>query len=355
MLESQQYKLSGGTSEGVEVVRLCNGRFQIEILPTRGMGIWKATCDGVPIGWQSPVSQPVHPQFVDLRGRNGLGWLDGFSELLCRCGLSFNGPPGCDEAAGAVESEVTLHGRIANLPARDVVIIRAENWIEVTGVVEETTMFGPRLALKSTIRLAEGASEFTVTDQITNLGANPAEWELLYHWNVGRPFLGENSRFDAAAQEVAPRDARAAEGIADYPTYLGPTPGYAEQVYFFDLAADKAGQTSVLLSNAAADRGFSLEFNTHELPCFSLWKCTQPEAAGYVTGLEPAVNFPNFKAYERKHGRVRKLAPGESKIINTTVKIAIGPSEVSGIREKIRLISPPVPVIHDHPQTGWSA
>ena len=358
--EIRQSVLRGGVSEGVEVVCLDNGLCQIDVLPTRGMGIWKATGNGVPVGWNSPVARPVHPQFVDLRSRNGLGWLDGFNELLCRCGLAFNGPPGKDErAASPIESEVTLHGRIANLPAADVrfgrVTVDGSSYLEVTGVVEEATMFGPRLALKSTVRLAERAMEFSVIDQITNHGASPAEWELLYHWNIGRPFLGENSTFSAPIKEVAPRDSRAAEGIESFSRYLGPTAGYCEQVYYFDLAGDAADETTVLLANAAGDRGLSQRFSVRELPCFSLWKCTQPEAAGYVTGLEPGVNFPNFKAYERQQGRVRILAPGATATVTTQIGIHLDAASVRTVREQIKKLSPAGPIIHRQPRAGWSA
>src|SRR5262245_49430592 len=107
----------GGLSDGVELIELCSGPLSVWILPTRGMGIWRAEYEGIPVGWTSPVRQPVHPFFVNLHSRNGLGWLDGFNELICRCGLSFNGPPGNDEgAASPIESAITLHGRIANIP-----------------------------------------------------------------------------------------------------------------------------------------------------------------------------------------------------------------------------------------------
>ena len=103
-----KYTLRGGVSDGVDVVELNNGKLSVSILPTRGMGLWRGTCDGLELGWKSPVALPVNPAFVNLAERDGLGWLAGFNEWLCRCGLEFNGPPG---------KEGTLHGRIANLPA----------------------------------------------------------------------------------------------------------------------------------------------------------------------------------------------------------------------------------------------
>ena len=76
--------LRGGLREGVELVIVDNGKIKVAICPTRGMSIWKAWCGEMEIGWQSPVRGPVHPHFVDLGEPSGLGWLDGFDELLVR-------------------------------------------------------------------------------------------------------------------------------------------------------------------------------------------------------------------------------------------------------------------------------
>src|SRR5260370_39958802 len=64
-----------------------------------------------------------------------------------------------------------------------------------------------------------------------------------------------------------------------------------------------------LLSNANADRGLALRWQRQQLPCFTLWKNTAALEDGYVTGLEPATNYPNFKSFERQQGRVCVLQP----------------------------------------------
>ncbi len=109
--------LHGGLRSGMEIIEVDNGRLKYWLLPERGMGIWKAWLDGIEIGWQSPVRGPVHPQFVPIHEESGLGWLAGFDELLCRCGLESNGEPEFD-AKGKLK--YPLHGKIANLPAHQV-------------------------------------------------------------------------------------------------------------------------------------------------------------------------------------------------------------------------------------------
>src|SRR5262249_25149496 len=105
-------KLHGGPPDGIGENEGKNGRFFVTVLPTRGMGLWKGSYRNLPLGWKAPISGPVHPKFVNLADRKGLGWLTGFNEWLCRCGLVSNGPPGDDN-----RTALTLHGRIANIPA----------------------------------------------------------------------------------------------------------------------------------------------------------------------------------------------------------------------------------------------
>ena len=125
--------LRGGLCDGVDVIEVDNGAFQYTILPTRGMGIWRGSYKGLDVGWQSPVAGPVHPGFVDLQDRGKLGWLTGFDEAIVRCGLDNNGGPAVDIVPNNMgvpsEVELTLHGRIANLPAHRVEI-RVEPGVE---------------------------------------------------------------------------------------------------------------------------------------------------------------------------------------------------------------------------------
>lgn len=312
--ELQRGKFEEGLSAGVEVVVVGQGDFSFSLLPTRGMGIWQAHLGDWRIGWDSPVKAPVHPAFVNAKSRNGLGWLEGFNELLCRCGLSFNGPPGKDEGArSGVESDVTLHGQIANIPAHSLRWITGEHGeIGLYGIVDEAALFGPQLRLETSIVTTLGQQNIIIRDKVTNLGSQPAELQLLYHTNIGSPLLEEGAHLLVPATKVVPRTPWAAEDVDHYSEYLAPTPGYAEQVYFFEPLANRHKQSVALLQSRAADRGVSLRFNIEQLPCFSQWKCTQAQQDGYVTGLEPATNYPNFKAYERTQGRVPLIEPGAS-------------------------------------------
>ena len=49
---------------------------------------------GSRMGWDSPVKEVVNPAFINLESRNGLGWLEGFNEMMVRCGYRMDRPSG---------------------------------------------------------------------------------------------------------------------------------------------------------------------------------------------------------------------------------------------------------------------
>src|SRR6185295_5026888 len=135
-------------------------------------------------------------------------------------------------------------GRIANLPAHHVEVrvgLDPPFELSVIGQVEESMLFWPRLLLTTTYTTVPGSNRLVIHDRVENRGGEPAEMQLLYHCNVGAPFLEAGSRIVAPVREVSPITPRAAEGIDTLEHYAGPTAGFAEQVYCYDLLNDAAG------------------------------------------------------------------------------------------------------------------
>jgi hypothetical protein len=350
---------SGGLADGVVAVEIDNGALAIDVLPTRGMGIWRVTpkATGAPvIGWKSPVRGPVHPAFVDLGEPSGLGWLDGFDELIARCGLESNGAPEFDEPTGRLK--YPLHGRVANRPAHhvEVTIDTDKREIALRGVVEETRFHFLKLRMTSTLTTAFGSSSFHIHDEVENFSASPATMQMLYHCNFGLPLLDGGSRVVAPVKKLVPRNERAASGIKTWDSFAAPEPGFEEMVYFFELHAAEDGTTRTLLKNAHATNGVSLVFNTQQLPCFSLWKNTTGEPDGYVTGLEPGTNFPNPRSFETAKDRIVKLAGGQKQAFDLTMEVHATPQEVAAAESAVAQIQAGrKPEVLGRPQADWCA
>src|SRR5262249_48585984 len=164
--------------------------------------------------------------------------------------------------------------------------------------------------LTSTCTTVPGSNRLVIHDIVENRGAESTEMQMLYHCNIGPPFLEAGSRVVTAIREMAPLTQRAAEGIETFDTYPGPTAGFTEQVYCYDPLADAAGRALAMLYNSSSDRGLVFRWNVNELPCFTVWRNCAAVEDGYVTGLEPATNYPNLKTFEREKGRMRVLTPG---------------------------------------------
>lgn len=352
-LRARWETLHSGLSQGVNLLVIENDKCSLSIVPQRGMGIWKALCEGQEFGWNSPVRGPVHPAFVPLMEPGGLGFLDGFDELLTRCGLENNGAP---EFAADGKLKYPLHGRIANKPAyRLKVTIDADaGELTVTGIVEEARFHFQKLRMATTITMNLGDLGVHIVDEVSNFSASPAETQMLYHVNFGSPLLGAGAKIVAPVKSIAPRNAHAARGIETWDSYPASAAGTEESVYFFELHADAASRTQALLKSADAALGVSMSWDTQTLPYFTLWKNPTAAADGYVTGLEPGTNFPNPRSFEGKHGRFVKLAAEQSVRYDLTLEFLTTKERVQSAESQVlAIVAGRKPQIHSGPIPDW--
>jgi len=265
--------------------------------------VLQASVGDVRLGWDSPVKEVVNPAFIELNGRGGLGWLEGFNELVARCGYEWVGHPGLDNG-----ELLTLHGRAANIPASKVTLHIDEQppyAIHLRGELKEQAFKKVDFSVATELVTEPGSTRFALNDTLTNNGDYPKEYQALYHSNFSTPFLEQGAKFAAPVKQVSPFNDKARADLADWQTYRGPTRDYDETVYNLVPYADAQGETLAVLHNKAGSLGVSLGFNTRQLPVFSLWKNTDTQGQGYVTGLEPGTSF----SYNRRYQRPLHLVP----------------------------------------------
>lgn len=327
-------RLHGGVQEGLDVVEITTDRVSFTVLASRGMNVLRARCDDVDLKWDSPVGGPVHPNFVPIFAPNGVGWLEGFSEWIARCGLESNGAPEFDKN-GVLK--YPLHGRLSNLPARRVEVgFDSESGVlRITGVMYETSVFGRKFRFTTTYRLKVDETKIQVEDSVENLASVDDEFELLYHINTGNPLVAPGSKFLGAFEKMCPRDQNAVAELGEWNSFRDPMPGVPETCYFFDLATDEDGNAEVALVNAQNDRAFKLSFNKKDFPYFILWKTQRPNSDIYVSGMEPAINFPNTRSFEKSRGRVMPIAAGEKKTFRFALDVLLDKDEVESFALRI--------------------
>ncbi len=342
-------RLRGGRCDGVLLIELTAGPTHVWIVPDRGLGIWKIESGNIKLGWQSPIAGPVHPKFVPLAEPSGIGCLDGFDELLARCGLQSNGAPDFDSQGKLLHG---LHGRIANSPAHDIHVTLNEETgtVTLTGVVNETRFLVHDLQMTTTLKISADRPQIAWTDTIQNRSDKPTTFQMLYHFNLGPPLLGAGGELIADAAEIAPRDMVAVSDIPSWNSYAAPLAGRTEQVHFMKLRTHDDGRAAAMLVAPDKSKAARLSWRAAELPCFTLWKNQGGLADGYVTGLEPGTNYPNTRSFEESQQRVVPLAPHQSITFDLSIDILTGDA-IESERQQLQGVPP---VLHHEPKHGWS-
>lgn len=353
-------RLSGGKSSGVELVELNCGNLKVQVIPTRGNGIWRCEVKDKQFSWPSPVNGPVHPMFVPISEASGLGWLDGFDEMMVRCGLISNGAPEHDDKGQLI---FPLHGRIANLPA-DLVSVEVDTEkgrVKYWGEVEESRFHFHRLRLTTEIELSLNSNVVTIKDKVTNLSGRPTSIQMLYHNNFSPPGMKGGWQFHAPVKRLVPRNEHSATHVKNWSTFEGPSVDFSEQVYFMTLHADSRFKTMVVLDYGTGRedpekaQGVSIEYDVRHLPYFTLWKNTVDTWDGYVAGLEPGTNFPNSRSFEESKGRVVKLEAGQSHKMELKIGLLTDEEQIGAARSTVESLSKEPAEILDRPDSEWCA
>ena len=333
----EQKVLHGGKQEGSKIITLTskNG-LTIVLSPTRGMNLLHAEGFGVRLGWDSPVKEVVNPVFINLESRNGVGWLEGFNEMMVRCGYEWTGHPTTTDG-----QLYTLHGKAGNTPASRVEVEISDSApyeIRIRGLIKESTFKKADLQTMTELRYVPGSNRFSLHDELTNHADYPHDYQIIYHSNFGKPILEEGARFIAPLANVSPFNDYAREGMKTWNTYAGPTKGFDERVFNLTPLADAHQQTVAAVVNKAGDKGAAIGFNLAQLPVLTLWKNTDTEKQGYVTGIEPGTSYAYPVTIEREQKRVKQLAPGATTRFDLTYTLLHNADQVAEVEKQVAAI-----------------
>ncbi|WP_336852754.1 aldose 1-epimerase family protein [Pseudescherichia vulneris] len=333
----KQKVLHGGKQEGSKILVITSqDGLTITLSPTRGMNLLHIEGFGAKMGWDSPVKEVVNPAFINLESRNGLGWLEGFNEMMVRCGYEWTGHP--VTADGQI---YTLHGKAGNTPASQVeveVADAAPHEIRIRGLVKESTFKKADLQTMTELRYVPGSNSFSLHDVLTNHADYPHDYQIIYHSNFGMPILEEGARFLAPISSISPFNDYAKEGLKTWQTYAGPIKGFDEMVFNIQPLSGEDHQTLAAVVNKAGDKGAAIQFDTRQLPVLTLWKNTDTVKQGYVTGIEPGTNYAYPVTIEREQKRVMQLEPGASTQFDLTYTLLHSSEQVADVEKKIAAI-----------------
>jgi hypothetical protein len=313
---------SDGPARGSRMLQVWTGAgLSFQVAADRALDISACHYKGVSLAWSSSIGD-VHPAYYEPEGA---GWLRSFpGGLLVTCGLDHFGYPSSDDGEA-----LGLHGRVSNLPARQVSYRTAwkgdEYELEVSGEVWQTRVFGENLVLRRRISTRLGANSIRIEDEVSNEGFAPHPHMILYHFNLGFPLLSEHARLQVEVEETVPRDADAEAGLADWMNFQPPTEGYRELVFRHVPVTDAAGRVQVELQNPALGMGLRWTYDSLSLPHLFQWKMMGQGM--YVLGVEPANSSGmGGRAAARESGDLPYLGPGESRRYELELEVIEKPS-----------------------------
>jgi len=330
LVSTRAARLSDGNEDGVRVVDArASGGLSATILADRGLDLGAVWAAGHQVSWQSTTGA-VHPAFFAEET-----WLRSFhGGLLTTCGLQNVGLPSEEEG-----TTYGLHGRISNIPARDVShrVIEQDGRLvaEVTGEMRETDVFGSDLLLRRRITLPMGETVLHVEDEVVNQGFASAALLILYHVNLGYPVVADGARLLGPAAEVVGRDEVAQAAMADHAAFPPPQDGFSEQVFHHQLLQPDVPEASISVANPdyqpSGGIAVTVTWDPRQLPRLWQWRMLGPGM--YLTGLEPANCGLAGRAAEREAGTLQELEPGESRRSGISIRVSLG-DDVSALIDR---------------------
>lgn len=330
---TRHYILADGSAKGVSAVDFDTGSgFRFTVLPDRGLDISAAGYKGTNLVYLTQNGE-VAPSFFE---QAGIGWLRTFfAGLLTTCGPTYLGAPCTDQG-----EELGIHGRFTVTPARQVA--DTSGWegddyrLEISGIIEESRLFGNKVRVKRTISSRIGTKSLFIRDTAENFGFEPSPFHILYHINAGFPLLSDGAELLVAAKKSTAYNEHSAQGMDEMLTFTGPTRGFQEQNFLHEMASGPDGWTSAAFINRRLSDGLGLfiSFDTSALPYLSQWRMMGQ--GDYVVGIEPCNAPCDPRAVLREKGILPFLQPGEVREINLEIGVLDGNAEIDAFAEAMK-------------------
>ena len=275
----KRYTMTSGKEDGLKVIELDNGTYRALLNESKGLDIMQVFYKGENIS------------FVSKNGftKRELSFADRFEGgMLYTCGL---------DAIGRREG-FDLHGTYHNLPAKVTNISQNDKELKVVAEMEFTSLFGQNLLMIREIILPVNGSSLRLNDKLINLGTKEENYCVLYHVNLGYPFLEEGVKIEVDANNVTPCTEYAKENFNDRSVFPAPIANEDERCYFIEN-----NKNVISATNTRSGKKFILTYSKETLPGLVEW--VSLSIGDYALGLEPATSYLN-EGFE-----YRKIKPGQ--------------------------------------------
>lgn len=318
-----------GRARGMEAVEVKNGPLCYTMMADKCLDICELSYRGMNMNFLSKPGLNGRNPF-DTHGAEAQRSIMG--GLFFTCGLENI----CAPYTGKDGKEYPMHGRLRTTPAEHLCADAAwqgEDYVlTVSGEMREAELFGENLVLRRTVTSRYGESEIRMVDRVRNEGFREEPVMLMYHCNMGFPFLRAGCRLILPSVQVTPRDQVSAAHADGWDVMDAPRDNEPEYVFLHQLRADGRGETFAAVADD--ERGIALEirFSQRQLPWFMEWKSTA--SGDYVVGLEPSNSAVYGRGYHEERGDLHRLPPQGEEVVELVFRIHEGAEAIARLEER---------------------
>ena len=230
-----------------------------------------------------------------------------------------------------------MHGRMRTTPAEH---ISADAYFEgdayilrISGEMREAELFGENMVLRRSIETRLGSNTIVVTDEIENQSFRPEPLMLLYHCNLGYPFLNESCEIVLPTKNVRGREPLSQAQVERWNRMEAPKPNETEYVFIHDMAQNEEGETAALVIDHERNIAVSISYNRKNLPYFMEWKSTG--AGDYVLGLEPSNSSVYGKLDQIERNEVHYLEPFQKETNRLSFTVLEGMEKIEAYKTNL--------------------
>jgi hypothetical protein len=296
LAEVRLVTLADGPASGARLLQVRTPQgLTAEIALDRGGDLFRLGWRGVELGWRSAADGATPWPVQDTE--EGLGFLRGFDGFLVTCGLDHHGVATTTPAEPfsyplRQRNHHPLHGRLS--ASRAELVEKRIDWaaaeIRIALILRQATVFGEVLEMERRWTFALDRPHLRLADRVINRGFRPTRHGILYHLNLGHPFLSEATRLTAPGWP--PAALLAADRIL-------PTDDHVEIVD----PAQSPPDGRIRAENADLGLALNLRFDPRHLPITAMWRAFQ--SGIFTLGIEPQTSFEARTSATLAAGEVR--------------------------------------------------
>jgi len=321
---ARRFSYSEGMARGMNAIDVKGGSgLRFTVLEDRGLDLYEMEYKGINLSFLNKNGPVSGSRFIAD---------DAHFTALMNGGMMFtaglmNVGGGCIDTDGTIHS---THGRIDGTAANEVNVkteVADEDIVtQISGRMVESKLFGEKLELSRTITTWSGKPFVHIEDSLFNCSPLSSEFEILYHINLGFPFLDDSVTLHSPESRVIPRNEDAAKGLASHRIMTAPIDNCSEQVFFHEIQPDSEGYCRILAYNHNLDLAFFVRYHIDNLTHLCQWKSMQ--SGDYALGLEPSNNYLNSRKGERENGTLKTIEGFETKKFDVLFGILDGAQEI---------------------------